>query len=179
MPFSYQPFTIAALKGFLEISCRETVTFINAPYLVRDRNIVVEESKTEHFDKFNDLIVFQVKTDAMETMIAGTVFADGLGRVVLYDKFRLDIILEGAFLHFRISDRPGIIGKVSPILGNNNINIAGFGLSRDRFGAPHHVSGQKTAEEIAFVSVDSPIAPDVLAEIQAIDGMIEASIIHL
>ncbi len=31
VPFSYQPFTIAALKGFLDVSCPETVTFINAP----------------------------------------------------------------------------------------------------------------------------------------------------
>ena len=66
---------------------------------------------------------------------------------MLYDKFRLDIIPEGTFLHFRIMDRPGIIGKVGTILGSNDINIAGFGLSR-----------QTTGEEAAFVSVDSPIS---------------------
>ena len=168
VPFSYQPFTIAALKGFLDLSCPETVTFINAPYLAMDRNITVEESKTEQFDKFNDLIVFKVKTDVMETVIAGTVFADGLGRIVLYDKFRLDIVPEGTFLHFRIIDRPGIIGKVATILGDNNINIASLGLSR-----------AVTGVEVAFVSVDHPIGADVLAKIHAIDGMIEASVILL
>ena len=95
-------------------------------------------------------------------------FADGTGRVVLYDKFRLDIIPEGTFLQFRIFDRPGIIGKVGTILGANDINIAGFGLSR-----------QVSGEEIAFVSVDSPIDKGVLSQIQAIDGMIEASVIVL
>lgn len=168
VPFSYQPFTIAALKGFLEVSCRETITFINAPYFVKDRNIEVEESKTEQFDKFNDLILIRIVTDKGETLIAGTVFSDGRGRVVLYDKFRLDIIPEGTFLHFRIMDRPGVIGRIATILGNKNINIAGFGLSR-----------QTTGEEIAFVSVDSAIDNEVLSEIQAIDGMIEASVIHL
>jgi D-3-phosphoglycerate dehydrogenase len=168
VPFSYQPFTIAALKGFLDLSCPESVTFINAPYLAMDRNITVEESKMEQFDKFNDLIVFKVKTDVMEIVIAGTVFADGLGRIVLYDKFRLDIVPEGTFLHFRILDRPGIIGKVATILGDNNINIASFGLSR-----------AVTGVEVAFVSVDHPIGADVLAEIHAIDGMIEASVILL
>jgi len=106
VPFSYQPFTIAALKGFLEISCKETVTFINAPYFAKDRGIVVEESKTEQYDKFNDLILLQVKTDLAETAIGGTSFVDGTGRIVLYDRFRLDIIPEGTFLHFRIFDRP-------------------------------------------------------------------------
>ncbi len=168
VPFSYQPFTIAALKGFLEVSCKETITFINAPYFMKDRNISVEESKTAQFEKFNDLILIQIITDSGETRIAGTVFSDGAGRIVLYDKFRLDIIPEGTFLHFRIFDRPGIIGKVATILGNRDINIAGFGLSR-----------QVSGEEIAFVSVDSPIDRDVLSQIQGIDGMIEASVIHL
>jgi D-3-phosphoglycerate dehydrogenase len=167
VPFSFQPFTIAALKGFLEPST-ETVSFINAPYLAKDRNIVVEESKTEQFEKFNDLIIISVKTDQAETTIAGTVFSDGTGRVVLYDKFRLDIVPEGTFLHFRIMDRPGIIGRVATILGENKINIAGFGLSR-----------QVSGVEIAFVSVDDMIDNDVLAKIQAIDGMIEASVIQL
>jgi D-3-phosphoglycerate dehydrogenase len=167
VPFSFQPFTIAALKGFLEPST-ETVSFINAPYLAKDRNIVMEESKTEQFEKFNDLIIVSVKTDKAEIKIAGTVFGDGTGRVVLYDKFRLDIIPDGTFLHFRIMDRPGIIGRVATILGDNSINIAGFGLSR-----------QVSGEEIAFVSVDGVIEKNVLAEIRAIDGMIEASVIRL
>ena len=168
VPFSFQPFTIAALKGFLDVSSSDAVTYINAPYLATDRKITVEESKTEQFDKFNDLIVVQATTDVGEIVIAGTVFSDGRGRVVLYDGFRLDIVPEGAFLHFRILDRPGIIGKVATILGDNSINIASFGLSR-----------AATGEEIAFVSVDHSISADVLAKIQAIDGMIEASVIHL
>jgi len=168
VPFSYQPFTIAAIKGFLEVSCKETITFINAPYIMKDRGIAVEESKTQQFDKFNDLVLVDVKTDLMNTIVAGSVFADGSGRVVLYDKFRLDIIPDGTFLHFRIMDRPGIIGKVGTILGSHAINIAGFGLSR-----------QTTGEEAAFVSVDSPINNEVLGQIRAIDGMLEAVLIQL
>jgi D-3-phosphoglycerate dehydrogenase / 2-oxoglutarate reductase len=168
VPFSYQPFTIAAIKGFLEVSCKETITFINAPYIMKDRGITVEESKTQQFDKFNDLVLIEIKTDLMDTIVAGSVFADGSGRIVLYDKFRLDIIPDGTFLHFRIMDRPGIIGKVATILGSNAINIAGFGLSR-----------QTTGEEAAFVSVDSPINNEVLGQIRAIDGMIEAVLIQL
>jgi D-3-phosphoglycerate dehydrogenase len=168
VPFSYQPFTISALKGFLEVTLKETVSFINAPYLAKDRNISVEESKTDHFDKYNDLIVFVVRTDKTENTFAGTVFADNVGRVMLYNRFRLDMIPEGTFLHFRILDRPGIIGKIGTILGDNQINISGFELSR-----------HKTGEEIGFVSVDSSITEKVLDSIRAIDGMIEAKVIAL
>jgi D-3-phosphoglycerate dehydrogenase / 2-oxoglutarate reductase len=168
VPFSYQPFTIGGLKGFLEVGADESVTYINAPYLAKDSHVVVEETKTDQIDQFNDLILFVVKTDKEEISIAGTVFSDKLGRIVLLDRFHLDIIPEGAFLHFRIFDRPGIIGKVGTILGNNSINIAGFGVSR-------HTSG----EEVAFVSVDNPISREVLDQILAIDGIIEAKVLYL
>jgi D-3-phosphoglycerate dehydrogenase len=78
------------------------------------------------------------------------------------------VVPEGTFLHFRIFDRPGIIGKVGTILGNNSINISGFGVSR-----------QKSGEEVAFVSVDDPISQEVLKEILKIDGMIEANVLEL
>lgn len=168
VPFSYQPFTIAGIKGFLEVSLKESVTHINAPYFAKDRNIIVEEAKTDQFDKFNDLIIFTLKTDIEEISIAGTVFPDKFGRIVLLDRFHLDVIPEGTFLHFRIFDRPGIIGKVGTILGNHGINIAGFSVSR-----------QISGEEVAFVSVDDPIGEKVLREILAIDGMIEAKEISL
>jgi D-3-phosphoglycerate dehydrogenase len=168
VPFSFQPFTVAALKGFLEVSHQETVTFLNAPYLAQDRNITVQETKTEQFEKFNDLLVLIVSTDKGEMMLGGTVFSDNRGRVILLDGFRLDIILDGTFLNFRIFDRPGVIGRVGTILGDHNINIAGLSLSR-----------QVTGEEIAFVSVDSRIEPAVMNKILAIDGMIEANVIEL
>ncbi len=168
VPFSYQPFTIAGLKGFLGVYIQESVTHINAPYLAKDRNITVEETKTDQYDKFNDLILFILKTDKEELSIAGTVFSDKLGRIVLLDRFHLDVIPEGTFLHFRIFDRPGIIGKVGTILGNHRINISGLSVSR-----------QHTGEEVAFVSVDDPIGEEVLSEILAIDGMIEAKVIEL
>jgi D-3-phosphoglycerate dehydrogenase len=168
VPFSYQPFTIGGLKGFLEVSLTESVTHINAPYIAKDRNITIEESKTDQFDKFNDLILFILKTDQEETRIAGTVFPDKLGRVVLLNRFHLDVVPEGNFLQFRIFDRPGIIGKVATILGSHNINISGFSLSR-----------QQTGEEVAFVSVDDSIGETVLDEILEIDGMIEAKKIQL
>jgi D-3-phosphoglycerate dehydrogenase len=168
VPFSYQPFTIAGVKGFLAENLKETVTFINAPYFAKDRNITDEEAKTDQFDKFNDLVIFTVKTDIEERSFAGTVFSDKLGRIVLLDRFHLDIVPDGTFLHFRIFDRPGIIGKVGTILGNHKINISGFSVSR-----------HKTGEEVAFVSVDDSIGRDVLDEILKIDGMIEANVIEL
>ncbi|MCX8084180.1 MAG: phosphoglycerate dehydrogenase [Calditerrivibrio sp.] len=167
-PFSYQPFTIAGIKGLLEVSLKETVSYISSSYLAKDRNIEVMEQKLSSYDKFNDLIVIKIKTDKEEKIIGGTVFNDNKGRVIFIDNFYFDVIPTGTFLYFNNYDRPGVIGKVGTILGNRQINIAGFELSR-----------QKQGEAIAFVSVDNPIPKDVLEEILKIDGMIDAKVIDL
>ncbi|UOD34771.1 phosphoglycerate dehydrogenase [Deferribacteraceae bacterium V6Fe1] len=168
VPFSYQPYTVAALKGFLEVSLKETISYINASYFAKDRNILVSETKTDSYRKYNDIVVLSVKTDQQELTVGGTVFADNVGRIVFIDDFRIDVVPTGTLLYFRNVDRPGVIGKVGTILGANQINIAGFELSR-----------QKGGEAMAFVSVDNKIPKSVINEIIAIDGMIEAKVVEV
>lgn len=168
VPFSYQPYTVAALKGFLEVSLKETISYINASYFAKDRNIIVSETKLDSYKKYNDIIVLTIKTDQQELTVGGTVFADNIGRIVFIDDFRIDVIPEGTLLYFRNVDRPGVIGKVGTILGANQINIAGFELSR-----------QKGGEAMAFVSVDNKITKPVIDEIVAIDGIIEVKVVEV
>lgn len=168
-PFNFQPFTIAGLKGFMEVAVKETVSFINAPYVAKERNIDIIETKAAHYGKFNDLVVIKVKTDKEEKVYAGTVFADNTGRLLIYDKYYTDLIAEGTFLYFNNQDKPGMIGKVGTILGNNNINIADFDLSRDK----------NDDDAVAFVRIDGKVPAGVLDEILALDGMIEAKVITL
>jgi D-3-phosphoglycerate dehydrogenase len=167
-PFNYQPFTIAGLKGFMEVAMQENVSFINAPYIAKERNIDVTESKAASFRNFNDLIVIKVKTDKEEKEFAGTVFADNTGRLLIYDKYYLDLICEGTFLYFKNLDTPGMIGSVGTILGKHNINIADFELSRSEDG-----------KALGFVRVDGKIPSIVFDELLAIEGMEEAKVISL
>ncbi len=167
-PFNFQPFSIAGLKGFMEVAVKENVSFINAPYVAKERSIDIVETKQASFGKFNDLVTIKVKTDKEEKLLGGTVFGDGVGRILLYDKYYLDLIGEGIFLYFQNMDRPGMIGKLGTVLGNNGINIADFELSRAEEGTA-----------IGFVRVDSKIPPHVLSEILAIDGMKEAKTVTL
>jgi len=167
-PFNFQPFTIAGLKGFMEVAMKENVSFINAPYIAKERNIDTVESKAASFRNFNDLVVIKVTTDEEEKEFAGTVFADNTGRILIYDKYYLDLICEGTFLYFKNLDMPGMIGKVGTILGNHNINIADFELSRSDDG-----------KALGFVRVDGKIPDIVFDELMAIDGMKEAKVISL
>ena len=167
-PFNFQPFTSAALKGFMERSVAEKVSFINAPYLARERNLAVYESKTSTFANMNDLFVVKVKTDVEEMIVAGTVFSDNQGRILQLDQFRLEMISRGTYLYFKNIDKPGIVGGVGTVLGRHDINIAGFNLSRIKGG-----------KAVSFVSVDNEITQEVLDDLLQVDGLIEAKVVTL
>jgi D-3-phosphoglycerate dehydrogenase len=167
-PFNYQAFTIAGLRGLLEYNVKETVSYINAPYIAKDRSIDVQESRTDSYGKFNDLLVMKVKTDKEEKVIGGTVFPDGFGRITLYDQFFLDMICLGTYIYVKNTDTPGVVGKIGTLLGEHNINIAGFELSR-----------MKGGDAVSFISVDGEVSKAVLDKIQQISGIIEAKVVVL
>ncbi len=167
-PFNFQPFTSAALKGFMERSVPETVSFINAPYLARERNLAVYESKNSSFANMNDLFVVKVKTDVEEIMVAGTVFGDDQGRILMLDQFRLEMVAAGTYLYFKNVDKPGIVGGVGTVLGSYGVNIAGFNLSRIKGG-----------KAVSFVSVDDKITQEVLDALLRVDGLLEAKVVSL
>ncbi len=166
VPFNYQPFTIAALKGFLELGLQDSVSYMNAPYLAKDKDIIVSEAKTESYAHFNNLIVLKVITDKETKNIGATMFEDGTQKIVFIDDFRTDIVPKGIYLYILNKDRPGTIGKIGTILGNLNINIAGFNLSR-----------QKSGIAMSFIQLDNAVNEKGLKLLKNIEDIILAKII--
>jgi D-3-phosphoglycerate dehydrogenase len=66
-------------------------------------------------------------------------------------------------------DKPGVIGKVGTLLGNNNINIAGMNVGRDK------VRGGA----VMVLALDDPTSDDVLERIRKIDGISTAKAVVL
>jgi D-3-phosphoglycerate dehydrogenase len=71
------------------------------------------------------------------------------------DGFDMDLDLSGYLLFFTYSDRPGIVGTIGAALGEAGINIAGAQVSRTNRGG----------EALMAVTVDSPVPPELLADI--------------
>ena len=46
--------------------------------------------------------------------------------------FEIDVMPEGNMLLIENIDVPGVIGKVGTLLGNNNINIVAYLLSKEK-----------------------------------------------
>ena len=169
-PFNYQPFTTSMSKGYLEMFLHESVSFINAPYMAKERGIFLNETKAPEYNGMKDHIILVVKSDKEEVTYAATVFPDGTGRIIQIGRFRLDLVMEGMYLYFRNHDTPGVVGKVGTLLGDRKINIANFELTRLK---------PRGGEAASFVSVDDPIPQDVLDELLEFPGIITAKAIKL
>ncbi len=150
------PLTRAFLKGFMETRLPETVNFVNAPALARQRGIRVVEEKSSHPTDYISLIRATVQTDREVRTVGGTVF-QGVGpRIVQVDGYRVDVAPEGFAILVEHIDRPGIIGRVGTLLGNNQINIAFMEVGRQQMGG----------RAVMVIVVDNPVPPEVLDQLK-------------
>jgi D-3-phosphoglycerate dehydrogenase len=163
-PFRYQPYTFAVLKGLMETFQQEAASYISAPYFAKERGISITEAKADRVKNYSDLISVRIITDKGQHTVEGTVFADLRGRVTAVDRFRVDLIADGTFLFFTNRDKPGVIGRVGTILGENRINVAGFYLGRESY----------QGSAMGFVALDSRVPEGVLEEIRTLEEIIEA-----
>ena len=144
--------TRTVLKGALSYHLGEGVNYVNAPELAKTRDIAVLEQKSSANKGFTNLISVSLKTNQEEKRVAGTRL-NGYGpRIVKVDDYSIDIQPEGNLILIHHTDKPGAIGRVGTILGNNNVNIATMQVGRRDLGG----------DAIMLLSVDRQISPDVL-----------------
>ena len=156
-----QALTLGILKNFLAQFIQEHVNDVNAPILAKERGIKVTESTTDHFGSYTNSILIEIGTGNTSHCVRGTLLADNTARIVEIDNYRVDISAEGMLLVFFNPDIPGILGKVSTILGNNGVNIAGLANGRLQAGA----------EAVTVINVDVEVPETALKEISSIEGL--------
>jgi len=150
--------TAAALAGFLQPQL-QTVNMISAPAYARERGIRIEERRRGQSGAYEGYIRLTVVTDRQERSVAGTVFSDGKPRIIQIKGINMEAELSEHMLYITNFDRPGFIGHLGTVLGDNNINIARMQFGRDAPGG----------NAIALVSVDQTVPADVMAEINRLE----------
>lgn len=160
--YNVAPVTISLLKGLLEPILNENINYINAPLVAKERGIKVIESRSSEVKDFTSLISLTVKTRKETSFIAGTIFGRQDPRIVRIGDFSMEVIPEGHMLVLYNYDRPGVIGNIGTTLGNNNINIARFQLSREQ------VDGQA----LVVLSTDSVVPEEVLQKLLHLPNVI-------
>lgn len=163
------PVTIAFLKGFLTPILQETVNFVNASVIAKERGIRVVEMKSSQMEEFANLITIEARTDKAKISAAGTLSPRKEPRIVKINDFYVEAATTGYLLILFNEDKPGIIGQVGNILGQNKINIAGMTLGRIKAGG--------TA--MTVLNVDEEVPADVMKQIRAAQNIIDAKLVRL
>lgn len=125
-----QPLTQMVVKGLLEPVLGEKVNLVNAPILLKERQIELVTTTTSHSRGYTGLISVRVRGGDQEGAADGTVFQHDEVRLVRLNNYRLEAELEGINLIIQNLDKPGVIGVIGTTLGRYQVNIANMHLSR-------------------------------------------------
>ncbi len=157
--------TAAAIRGLFQPFTEERINPVNARLVARDRGLELAERRVPPAagDRANSLTL---RADGRE--LEG-VLRGGEPRLTRVGAFRMDLVLVGRFLVSRHEDRPGVIGRIGTILGENDINIASMQVGRD---APR-------GHAMMVVSVDEPVGAVVLDRLGGVSGMSDLRYVEL
>ncbi len=155
------PVTIAAVKGLLSPALGETVNFVNALVIAKERGIEIKETRSGDSGDYRSMLSLRIKGER-ESSISGTIFSRKDPRIIEVDGAPVEIIPEGTMLFMYNNDRPGLIGAIGTFLGSRGINIARMFFGRESEGG--------TA--VSAVSVDSPLQPEHLEELRKIPNIL-------
>ncbi len=163
------PVTIAAIKGYLTPILLETVNFVNAPVIAKERGIEVREIKSGDAGDYHSIIALRIKAKDKESYVAGTLFSKKDPRIVLIDTFKVEVVPEGELLLIHNNDKPGVIGNIGTLLGRNNINIARMHFGRETAGGM----------AISVVSIDTSPVPEIIEQIKGLPNILSVKHISL
>ncbi len=155
--------TAALVAGLLRPILSE-VNMVNAPVVARERGIAVDETRQTQRGAYETYIRLTVKTDVLERSIAGTVFSDGKPRIIQIKGINMEAGFAPNMLYVTNQDKPGFIGRLGTLLGNEKVNIANFNLGRAAAGE----------DAISLIEIDEPITDAVLNKVRKLEGVVQA-----
>jgi D-3-phosphoglycerate dehydrogenase / 2-oxoglutarate reductase len=163
------PLTTAFLQGLLSHIREEPVNMVNARFLAEAAGLKVKETTTSAAGEYASLLSAKVSTEKESRTIAGTLFGKKEGRIVCFDDYPVDFAPTGYMLFALHYDRPGVIGQVGTLLGDNKINIAGM-----------HVGRTKPGDfAVMILALDGPIPAAVLQKIDQLPNIVRSRLVEL
>ncbi|MDY6904703.1 MAG: phosphoglycerate dehydrogenase [Thermodesulfobacteriota bacterium] len=151
------PVSTALLNGLLDPLLKDAVNAVNAPAIAQEMGIKVSEtSSAEPFDYRNLMTVKITTTEGTET-VAGTIFGKIYPRIVRINDFRMDLSPYGHILLILSANKPGDIGNIGAVLGEEGINVL-----RLMIGQEEEI-GEKN---LIVVRTEDPVPPEVITKIE-------------
>jgi D-3-phosphoglycerate dehydrogenase / 2-oxoglutarate reductase len=155
---------LAALKGVFSDIVEDTVTYVNAPLLAADRGVQVSLVTDKESPHWRNVVTLRgTLPDGQVVSVGGTLTGQRqVEKLVEVNGFDMEIAPAEHMVFFTYSDRPGIVGVVGQILGDQGINIAGMQVCRNARGG----------QALIVLTVDSALPPPVLEEITSSIGAV-------
>lgn len=163
------PITTAVLKGLLDPIMEEAVNYVNAPFIAKDRGIEVKEVKSSDPTDYPSLIKVTASSGKKSFAVAGALYNKKDARIVLVDDFLLEVVPEGDMLVTNNNDKPGVIGNLGTMLGQNNINIARMQFGRDKKGG----------RAISVISIDGVPGKPVMDKLNKLPNVLSVKYVKI
>lgn len=116
---------------------------------------------------FETTVGVSLRAGPQKTLVAGALFGERVGRVILIDGFEVDILPEGYVLVLRNRDVPGVIGRVGTAIGEAKVNIGSYHVSR------------KDHEALAVIAVDEHPESGLLEKLAKLPDILEVRLANL
>jgi len=140
------PLTVIGLAALLNRQTDTEVNMVNARLVAGDVGLAIEEIRTSESESYSNLVTLRLESGEKTRTIAGTLF-EGRPKIVKMRDYNTDFTPEEHMLVISYEDRPGMLGKIGTILGENQINIGNMSLGRRK----------EEGEAMVVFSVDSPV----------------------
>lgn len=154
--------TLAAMKGLLGRFTAESITYVNAPVIATQRNLVVREKRRDdvaHQDYVN-LITLRSGVHNISGTLAGR---RREARIVTIDDHLSDVPPARFMLIVRNDDRPGVIGRVGTVLGDAGVNIDNMDVGKT----------PKAGSAMMLIATASPTPTAVVDQLRKVPGIVE------
>lgn len=120
----------AFIKGLLSGVTEERVNLVNANLMAERRGMrLTERKKHDHDMPYENVLTLRCTLGAQRWSVRGAVL-QGEAHIVAINDLWVDFPASGNLLLTSHQDRPGIIGRVGTLLGQNDINISFMHVGR-------------------------------------------------
>lgn len=154
---------LAGLKGFYQNAVTEQVSYVNAPLMAEARGVEVNLSVSSNSEEYRNVTSIKATlADGSTASVSGTVIGPKLHqKIVNINGYDVELAMAEHLVMMVYTDRPGIVAVYGKAFAENNINIAAMQIARN----------SKGGKALSVITVDSPVAAEILEEVRvAIDA---------
>ncbi len=127
---------LAAVRGIFGGVITDAVTFVNAPVLAAEHGLTLTGVSTEEIGDFRSSVRLRAAmADGVQRTVSGTLSGPRqVAKLIEINGRHFDLRAEGNLIVVAYADRPGVMGTVGALLGEQQVNIEAAQLSQELDG---------------------------------------------